>query len=329
MSRLFLAPMEGVTDWVMRDLLTQMGGIDQCVTEFLRVTTQLHSKKVFYKWCPELHTHSRTRNGTPVFVQLLGGHAEPLALNAARAAELGALGIDLNFGCPAKTVNRHDGGASLLKCPERIFSIVKTVRASVPANIPVTVKIRLGWDDPSACLETSVAACEGGASWLTVHCRTKMDGYRPPAHWEWIPRIQEKITIPVIANGDIGTVKDFLKCQEVSGAEQFMIGRAALMNPHLFLQIKNHLGAISAPGESSEVYLQPLGPLIMNFYSASRDYINEHFATARTKQWLKQLSLKQPLAKEVFDAVKAHKKPAEFYQGLEKHICLFSDALAH
>ncbi len=314
MSRLFLAPMEGVTDWVMRDILTNIGGIDQCVTEFLRVTTQLHSKKVFYKWCPELHTGSKTRSGTPVFIQLLGGQAEPLAMNAARAVELGALGIDLNFGCPAKTVNRHDGGASLLKCPDRIFKIVKTVRESVPQGVPVTVKIRLGWDDPSACLETSQAAADAGATWLTVHCRTKVAGYRPPAHWEWIPRIQEKINIPVIANGDIATVESFIKCREVSGATQFMVGRAALMDPYLFLKIKNEFSATTQLIEPV-----PLGPLLIHFFAASTAHINEHFATARTKQWLKQLSLKEPRAKDVFDAIKAFKKPSDFYLGLEKY----------
>ncbi len=323
MKKLFLAPMEGVTDWVMRDTLTDIGGIDHCVTEFLRVTTQLHSKKVFYKWCPELHTGSKTRAGTPVFLQLLGGQPEPLAMNAARAVELGALGIDLNFGCPAKTVNRHDGGASLLRCPDRIFKIVKTVRDNVPATHPVTVKIRLGWDDPSACLETSQAAAEAGATWLTVHCRTKVAGYRPPAHWEWIPKIQEKIKIPVIANGDIATVESFLKCQEVTGADQFMVGRAALMDPYLFLKIKTELqknsGLGMSPLELTEKKRPAVGPLLINFFAASTSHINEHFATARTKQWLKQLSLKEPLAKEVFDAVKALKKPQEFYQGLEKH----------
>ena len=112
--RLFLAPMEGVTDWAMRDLLTEVGGIDQCVTEFLRITDTLMPPSVFEKNCPELKTGSRTRSGTPVFIQLLGGQAEPLAMDAARAVDLGALGIDLNFGCPAPTVNRHDGGATLL-----------------------------------------------------------------------------------------------------------------------------------------------------------------------------------------------------------------------
>ena len=94
--KLFLAPMEGVTDWIMRDALTQIGGIDYCVTEFLRVTKVLHPNKIFQRHCPELALGGRTRSGTPVYFQLLGGEAQPLSENAHRAAQLGALGIDLN-----------------------------------------------------------------------------------------------------------------------------------------------------------------------------------------------------------------------------------------
>src|SRR5690606_8342958 len=129
MAKLHLAPMEGVVDWVMRDFLTQIGGIDHCVTEFIRIIDQVYPDHVFYKYCPELKTDSKTLAGTPVFVQLLGGQPMPLAENAVKAVSLGAAGIDLNFGCPAKTVNRHDGGATLLQFPNRIYDIIKTVRS--------------------------------------------------------------------------------------------------------------------------------------------------------------------------------------------------------
>ncbi len=190
---LSLAPMEGVMDWVFRDLITSLGGVDQVTTEFMRVTRNLHPNKVFYRYAPELHTGSRTRSGTPLFVQLLGGHPEPMAENALRASELGALGIDLNFGCPAKTVNRHDGGASLLRYPSRLHDITLAVRRAVPAHIPVTAKMRLGFEDTSLCLENATALSEAGASALAVHCRTKIQGYKPPAHWEWIQPIKERI----------------------------------------------------------------------------------------------------------------------------------------
>lgn len=315
--KLFLAPMEGVTDWVLRDLTTQIGGIDQCVTEFLRVTDKLHPEIIFFRNCPELRTDSKTRAGTPVFIQLLGGHAEPLALNAERAVKLGAAGIDLNFGCPAKTVNRHEGGAVLLKNCDRIFDIVKTVRQAVPAHIPVTAKIRLGFDNPQSCIENAKAIEEAGATWLTVHCRTKTDGYKPPAYWEWMPKIREVVKLPLIANGEIWSVKDFVRCQEVTGCDQFMMGRGIMSNPYLFKQIKSHLHT-QDHGQSIPATWRENRKLVPGFFLASTDFVNEYFAVARTKQWLKMLSLKDAEAKVVFDELKILTKPHDFQAALER-----------
>jgi len=130
-GRLMLAPMEGVTDHAMRELLTDIGGYDRCVTEFLRVTDHLYPDRVFLKNCPELAEGGTTKAGTPVFVQLLGSNPDALAANAVRAATLGARGVDLNFGCPAKTVNRHGGGSALLRTPELVAEIVERVRQEV------------------------------------------------------------------------------------------------------------------------------------------------------------------------------------------------------
>ncbi len=316
--KLFLAPMEGVTDWAMRDLLTSLGGIDQCVTEFLRVTDKLHPYKVFERNCPELATGSKTRSGTPVFVQLLGGQPGPLAENALRAHEMGALGIDLNFGCPAKTVNRHDGGASLLKCTDRVFKIVETVRKAVPLSTPVTAKVRLGFDDPSASLD-NVKACEdAGATWVTVHCRTKTDGYKPPAYWEWIPKIKQTTKVKIIANGEIWNISDFEKCKLETDCQDFMIGRGALRNPYIFRDIKAHLATKVIPGNATSAKNEESLDLVVPFFNACTLYVNDHFATARTKQWLSQLRLASPKAREVFDQVKIHKKPIEFKSHLEK-----------
>ncbi|MGZ3772671.1 MAG: tRNA dihydrouridine synthase [Pseudobdellovibrionaceae bacterium] len=317
--KLYLAPMEGVVDWVMRDTLTRIGGIDQCVTEFLRVTDRLHPETVFYKNCPELKTGSRTRWGTPVFVQLLGGQAEPLALNAQKAVELGALGVDLNFGCPAKTVNRHDGGASLLKSCDRIFTIVDTVRKAVRPEVPVTAKIRLGFDDPNNCLEIAQAVEAANASWLTVHCRTKTDGYKPPAYWEWIPKIKEQTKLKIIANGEIWNTSDFQRCVEVTQCADYMIGRGVLSNPFIFQQIKQHLNQ-STYGSSEGYGWEKIKTLLVPFFEASTVFINDDFAVSRTKQWLKALSLKNPEAQDVFDELKILKKPEEFKLSLER-IC--------
>ena len=125
---ILLAPMEGLLDFVLRDILTRVGGIDCCVSEFIRITDQLLPERVFTRVVPELRTGGRTLAGVPVRAQLLGADPVCLAENAALLAALGPAGIDLNFGCPAKVVNRHGGGAALLDEPDTIAAIVSAVR---------------------------------------------------------------------------------------------------------------------------------------------------------------------------------------------------------
>ena len=124
--------MEGLLDFVLRDILTRVGGIDRCVSEFIRITDQLLPERVFIRIVPELLNGSRTPAGVPVRAQLLGSDPACMADNAARLAEMGSAGIDLNFGCPAKIVNRHGGGAALLQDPESVGRIVAAVRRAVP-----------------------------------------------------------------------------------------------------------------------------------------------------------------------------------------------------
>ena len=229
-----------------------------------------------------------------------------------KAAELGAPGIDLNFGCPAKTVNRHDGGATLLKYPDRIFNIVKTVRASVPASIPVTAKIRLGYDDPNQCLENSKAIEEAGANWITIHCRTKTDGYKPPAYWEWIPHIRKQISIKIIANGEIGSLLDLKKCQEQTECSDFMIGRAAISNPFLFNNIKNKNGdSINVPPTSQEVL-----KILEIFFRRCQESNGNAFAVARSKQWMKYLQKTFLNLSPLFERIKTLHNADEFYSAL-------------
>ena len=190
--RLILAPMEGLTDPPMRRLLTQVGQYDWCVSEFIRVTNQLVPAHVIYGYCPELLQGGRTDNGTPLHVQFLGNDPVALAENAAHAAALGAPAIDLNFGCPAKTVNKHRGGAVLLDETELIYQIVSAVRRAVPAQIPVSAKMRLGYLDNTPALANALAIEAAGAAWLTVHARTKADAYRPPAYWDLLAPLREQ-----------------------------------------------------------------------------------------------------------------------------------------
>ncbi len=245
---LALAPMEGVTDAPMRAVQSERGAFSYCVSEFVRVTGTVLPSKVFLKSIPELRFQCATPSGVPVQVQLLGGDAGLLADSALVAVALGAPGIDLNFGCPAPTVNRHDGGATLLKYPHRISEIVARVREAVPKHLPVSVKMRLGWDDTSPVLENASRAAEAGASWITIHGRTRNAGYRPPIFWGPIGEVRKLLSpLPVIANGDIWSVEDFRRCREITGCEHYMLGRGALADPNLALNVAAELGLRTAP----------------------------------------------------------------------------------
>jgi tRNA-dihydrouridine synthase C len=292
--------MEGLVDAVMRDLLTQIGGIDRCVTEFVRVSDAELPARVFYRLAPELHTNGCTAAGVPVWVQLLGSDPDLLAANALQAALLGAPGIDLNFGCPAKTVIRNKGGALLLKNPALIHKIVTRVRAALPEHIPLSAKMRLGYEDKSLALENAQAIEEGGAQELCVHARTKVEGYRPPAHWEWIARIREQVSIPVVGNGEVWTVQDYRRCVEVSGCDDIMIGRGLVARPDLACLIRGHLAGRT---------IQPLGefdisPLLQHFFQQVRDRIAPKHAPGRLKQWLLHLRRSYPAAQQLFDRVR-------------------------
>lgn len=303
---ILLAPMEGVLDPVLRSILCSIGGIDQAVTEFIRVTSTLLPAHVFYRYCPELLDDGVTSNDVPVFVQLLGSQLDTMAENAAQAASLGAPGIDLNFGCPAKTVNRHDGGSVLLKDPERVFKIIEAVRKAVPSEIPVTAKVRLGFETKDLCEEIAQAVQAAGASWITVHARTKTDGYNPPAYWEFIPRMKQHLTIPVIANGEVWTVDDWKRGCTMSGIDShWALGRGIVSRPDLGLQIKRAY-AEKVPGTELISWDQML-PHIFLFIekSLAKKCDNPNaFALARLKQWFRYLSRGYKEAQELFEVIK-------------------------
>ena len=297
--RIVLAPMEGVVDHIMRDILTRMGGIDTCVTEFVRVSDQLLPPRVFYRYCPELHQQCKTPTGVPVVIQLLGGKPILMAENAARAVELGAPAVDINFGCPAKTVNRHDGGASLLRSPERIHGIVSAVRQAVPDQIPVSAKIRLGFDDKSLAVENALAVESAGASEITVHGRTKQDGYKPPAYWDWIGRIRDALTINVVANGEIWSTEDYHRCREESGCQDVMIGRGLIRYPDLARRIK----ANDASG-TTEPDINVFDVLHDFFVASQQQEKSSRYLCDRTKQWASLLGIGHPAAMTFFQHIK-------------------------
>jgi tRNA-dihydrouridine synthase C len=295
-----LAPMEGLVDDILRDVLTRVGGIDWCVTEFIRVSQRLLPPHVFHGLAPELKQGARTRAGTPMRVQLLGSDPACLADNAALACRLGAPVIDLNFGCPAKTVNKSRGGAVLLKEPELLNRILVEVRRTVPASIPVTAKMRLGYEDTDLALTCAKALAEGGASQIVVHARTKTDGYKPPAYWEWIARVRDAVKVTVFANGEVWSVEDWRRCREISGVEDLMLGRGLVARPDLARQIvAARRGETIAPMRWDE-----LVPFVQDFWAQVRAKLPDKQSPGRLKQWLCWLRQSYPEAERLFVAVR-------------------------
>ena len=313
--RLMLAPMEGVIDHTMRELLTSLGGVDRCVTEFVRVSDRLLPARVFHRLCPELHHGGTTSSGVPVYVQILGGQAQVVAENAARAAELGAHGIDLNFGCPAKTVNRSDGGSIILKEPQRVHDITAAARRAVPADVPVTVKTRLGYEDKNRFLDIVRGVEAANATELTIHARTKRNGYRPPAYWEDIAAAREIVSLPVIANGEIWSPADAMRCREISGCDDLMLGRGALCRPDL----PRLVSAAHRDQVVDSLYWPDIAPLLLRFFELQLHHYDGNHAGNPLKQWLVYLRSYFPQASLLFEQVKRLRQPQDIAVILNKH----------
>jgi tRNA-dihydrouridine synthase C len=303
-GKIFLAPMDGLADHVLRDVLTRIGGYDGAVTEFVRVTGSLLPERTYQRICPEVIDACRTPSGTPVRIQLLGSDPYWLGLNAARAGALSPHGVDLNFGCPAKTVNRHGGGAMLLGDPDHLFRIVSAVRSCVADAVPVSAKMRLGISDATLAIECAQALVAGGAASLVVHARTKDHGYRPPAHWEWVARIAETVNVPVVANGEVWTVDDWRRCCAVSGCADVMIGRGAVSDPFLALRIRGVMGENPSPQD----WLALL-PHLGDYWKKLHSCVLPRHEPGRLKLLLRYFSRTWPEAGSLYAAVRSLRDP--------------------
>jgi len=317
---ILLAPMEGLLDFALRDVLTRGGGVDRCVSEFIRITDTLLPERVFERLVPELLQGGKSAAGVPVRPQLLGSDPMCLAENAARLAAMGPDGVDLNFGCPSRVVNRHRGGAALLDEPELLFKIVSSVRRAVPQHQQVSAKMRLGLKDDARAEECALAIEAGGASELVVHARTKVEGYRAPAHWDRVNDIRQIVRIPVVANGEIWTVADALACREASGCNALMLGRGMVANPALALEIVARLsanvsdsGEIHHPNDLLDCALswQQLLPLVAQFWQMVCARLDRRQQTGRLKQWLYLLQRHYPEAQRAFATVRTYHDPAD------------------
>ncbi|MFT7677622.1 MAG: tRNA-dihydrouridine synthase C [Planctomycetota bacterium] len=226
-----LAPMEGVTDPTFRDVVLarhspeHLGG---AFTEFLRILDRP-------RYVREIQRHlGPTRWAIPVGVQLMGADLAALGESAVRAADLGVPLVDLNFGCPAKGALRGCAGSAQLKDPPGLERVVASVVKALDGRLPVSAKLRAGFDDASQLEDLVHAAEAGGADLISLHCRTKREAYQPEVDWTRIERAVGAVQVPVCGNGSVHTHADLERMRRETGCAYVMVGRAALGNPWIF-----------------------------------------------------------------------------------------------
>lgn len=306
-----LAPMQGLCDPQMRQMLGFIARqleapFDWMVSEFVRVTHHVLTKSVFYRFVPELQYGGKTKDGTPVHVQLLGSDINNLAKSAKVALSCGAVAIDLNFGCPAKTVNAHQGGAVLLNNPALIAQIISAVKNEVHDACPVSVKIRLGYESDN--IEALIDALQSvRPDWLCVHARTKTQGYKPPAHWVKIANFSV-LNIPIIANGDIFSTQDAHLCAKNANTPHLMLGRGAVMRPDLTAQL---LG-------KSVLSWRDLVAHQIEFLSEKS--VHKDAVLGRYKQWLNMLRSGYTQANQIWPVARLIKDCAKMQALLDKSV---------
>ncbi len=246
-----LAPMEGITDRAFRRMIRNHGGCGLTVTEF--ISSEQMSKLNRRAW----RMAEIDEDESPVAIQIYGRDPEKMAIAAGYCQEIGAHIVDLNLGCPSKAVTSGCSGSALMREPDRARDIFRAVKAAI--DIPMTVKMRLGWDHDSANAPEIARIAEGeGASLVTVHGRTRMQMYRGEADWAAIRKVKEAVSIPLLVNGDILTVDDALDALATSGADGVMVGRGSLRDPWILRRIGDRLKGLEPYRPSLEARQEQL-----------------------------------------------------------------------
>lgn len=248
MTTVRLAPLAGITDWPFR-LLCFEQGCDMAYTEMVSAMGYIYAPRNHPATVSLLEKHP---DEPKLIVQIFGKEADLMARAAAELSALGRFeGVDINMGCPAHKVASSGEGSGLMRTPENAEKIVRmVVKAS---HLPVSVKMRLGWDDKSINVVDMAKMCEdAGVQEITVHGRTRMQQYSGTADWDMISRVKQAVSIPVLGNGDIFEAEDGLRRLRDSGVDGLMIGRGAQGNPWLFAQLKAALRGEAIPSPTVE-----------------------------------------------------------------------------
>ncbi len=228
-SRVLQSPLSGVTDLVFRRLVRRYAPHSMMYTEMVSASELHHLRSL-------PHIMDIDPDERPISIQLFDCRPDFMAAAARKAVDQGADTVDINMGCPVNKITKKGGGSSLLRDPDRAVRLVEAVANAV--DVPVTVKTRIGWsDDEINAIEFAQRMQAAGAQMLTLHGRTRAQGYNGSARWDWIRRVKDHLSIPVIANGDIFSVDAAVRCLEKTGADGVMCSRGTLGYPFLVGEI--------------------------------------------------------------------------------------------
>ncbi len=273
---LYLAPMAGISDWPYRLLCDELGADISC-TEMISAQGYLTAPKDSYAY---VHLMQPSPNEGPLVAQVFGH--DPAYIHAAvqRVTNTGYyVGIDINMGCPAPKVCTSGSGAALMKAPDIARAVVRAARLGTA--LPLSVKMRLGWDENSVnAVPFALMLQDEGVDLITVHGRTRSQQYAGKADWQGIARVKQALTIPVIANGDVFSAQDALEILSVTACDGVAIGRGALGNPWLFSQIKQAFLGQSPEKPTRETVLA----LALRHARLMADWKGEHCAVVEMRK---------------------------------------------
>jgi tRNA-dihydrouridine synthase C len=302
--------MEGLNDRPWRRAYSQViGGMDEMCTEFIRMPNTGHAKSLSKAYDDEgIHV--------PLAAQIMGEHPEPCLEIALEIEKRGAPRIDLNCGCPSSTVVGNGAGSSLLKTPDHIYRILSLLTAR--CKTPISVKMRAGYTDISLFEDNLKAAEAAGVCMITLHPRTRVQGYSGQADWSLIAKAKQTVQTPIVGSGDVNSFQDALKLHQMSGCDGIMIGRGAFNNPWIFWQIR--AGFASQPHlQSPQEEVRQLQDLGLLFLKEIED-LSPRGKAGRIKQWLRFLSQGNPLLGLPLKNLLVQNLPAEL---LVDQLCQF------
>ncbi len=276
-KQVFLAPMAGITDKPMRRMVHAKSGGDVALISEMVAINALSRKNAKTYRIADVRDEPY-----PVIVQLVGADEVLFADAAQLAAELGAAGIDINMGCPVRKIITGGAGSALMKNPEQAAKIIKSVKNAV--KLPVSVKFRKGWDNNSVNATDFAKMCEAsGAEFITVHGRTRAQGYSGTADWNIIKEVKSAVKIPVVGNGDVTSPQSAAEMIKQTGCDGVMIGRAALGAPWLTGEIAKYLKTGSLPQKQPA---QEVKNTLLKHISLLTEYYGEKLALALSRKYV-------------------------------------------